>query len=632
MACLQVTQLCLAYGLQPLLKDVSFAVDKGERIALLGRNGEGKSTLLRVLAGLVPPDSGEIRQTGDVRIAYLPQDPPRGDDKTVAMVLKEAFAEVEAMIQRYHALSHDWQADKAQELAHLEEMIHHLDGWNIDALLASVMQEFELDGNALMKSLSGGWRRRVWLARVLLEKPDILLLDEPTNHLDINSILWLEQFLLRFSGTSIFVTHDRAFLEKLATRVWHLDRGRLLDVKGDYPRFLRTQEEVENADALAQARFEKKLSEEEVWIRKGIQARRTRNEGRVRALKAMRRENEARIKKQGKANFSLNEGQRSSRQVIVAEDVSFAYDHQPSLIQQFSDIIERGEKIALIGANGVGKTTLIQLLLGSITPQTGTVERADNLSIVYVDQLRAQLDEEKTLRENVSEGSDYIDINGRRVHIASYLQDFLFAPERWNTPVKVLSGGEKARLLLAKLFVQPSNILVLDEPTNDLDIETLELLEERLQDYSGTLLLVSHDRRFVDSVATRSWVFDQKHQKLIPVAGGFETYLSQGGDLQNLLPAQKEEHTPPPPVKESPAPSKKSSKLSYKYQRELEQLPALIESLEEEIAQLQDEVNQPDFYTQDFSVQEKTLLLLEEKNQQLEVAMDRWLALENGEV
>ena len=631
---LTAQDLSLAFGWRPLLDHVNFSLESGERVALLGRNGEGKSTLLNVLRGAQMPDDGSLRISEGVRIAYLPQDPPAADARTVREVVRDGLAETAALVERYQTLLAAHDAHDADELARLEAAVAAADGWQLDNRIDGILQRFDLDGAAQMADLSGGWRRRVWLARVLVARPDVLLLDEPTNHLDMGAIIWLENLLNNFAGAVVFVTHDRAFLEKVANRIWELDRGRLLDVKSDYRRFLRTREEAQHAEAEAQARFDKKLAEEEIWIRQGIKARRTRNEGRVRALKAMRAERAARIERQGKANLQLDAGERSGRQVIVAENLSFAHAGGAPLVQDFSDIIERGEKIGLVGANGAGKTTLLRLLLGELPPTAGRLKHGTKLEVAYFDQLRAQLDPEETLRDSVGAGRDYIETNGQRKHIAAYLQDFLFPPERWRTPVGALSGGERARLLLARLFAQPANVLVLDEPTNDLDIETLELLEEVLADYPGTVLLVSHDRAFLDAVVTRLWVFNRHKGKIEQIVGGFSDWLQQGGDIAQLeeaaAPAAKTAEKPAAPAA-SPA-EKRGNKLSYKYQRELEALPAQIEAAEAEVARLTTAVQEADFYQQPQEAQQAGFAALEAAQQQLDALVERWMQLEDGEV
>ncbi|SUO96378.1 ATP-binding cassette domain-containing protein [Suttonella ornithocola] len=639
MPLLTAKSLSLAFGWKPLLDNVSFSIEKGEKIALLGRNGEGKSTLLNVIRGAQQPDDGEIQFSEGVRVAYLPQDPPAADARTVREVIREGLANVFQALERYQQLSHDFNAEHAEEISALEAEINAANGWTVEQQIDSALAQFDLNGDAKMSELSGGWRRRVWLARVIVRSPEVLLLDEPTNHLDIGAIAWLEQFLNRFSGAVIFVTHDRLFMKNVANRIWELDRGRLLDVASDYSRFLKTREEMLHAEAEANTRFDKKLAEEEVWIRQGIKARRTRNEGRVRALKAMREERAKRIAQQGKATIRIDAGERSGKQVIVAENVSFAHPNAPKLITNFTDIVERGEKIGLIGANGVGKTTLLNVLLGKITPQTGEVRLGTNLEVAYFDQLRAQLDPNETLRESLGQGKDYVEINGNRKHIAAYLQDFLFPPERWNTPVSALSGGERARLMLARLLARPANVLVLDEPTNDLDIETLELLEEVLDEYPGTVLIVSHDRAFLDEVVTRSWVFNQVKEIIEQVPGGFADWLAQGGAIEQLEATTEQQSFINEKASEkdtalsSAAPEKANKpKLSYKYQRELEALPEEIDAAEMRLQTLHDEIAQADFHQRPHTQQADVYAQIEQVQAELDTLMERWLILEAGEV
>ncbi len=620
---LSAQHLSLAFGWRPLLDDVSFSIDSGDRIALLGRNGEGKSTLLNVLRGAQQADDGEVKLANGVSVAYLPQDPPAADERSVREVVAAALAEDFATLADYEALSQNPGAD-GERLHALEERLHARDGWHCAERVEKILQRFELDGERPMSALSGGWRRRVWLARVLVAQPQILLLDEPTNHLDMGAIRWLENLLNGFAGAVVFVTHDRAFLQNVANRIWQLDRGRLLDVRSNYERFLRTREELLHAEAQAQERFDKKLAEEEIWIRQGIKARRTRNEGRVRALQQLRRERAARLEQQGQAQLRLDSGERSGRLVLVAEDVSFQHGETPSLIRNFSDIIERGEKIGLVGANGVGKTTLLKLLLGELQPDSGHIRRGTNLSVAYFDQLRAQLNPEETLRQSISQGAESVEIGGVRKHVASYLQDFLFPPERWNTPVSALSGGERARLLLAWLFSQPANLLVLDEPTNDLDVETLELLEELLIDYPGTVLLVSHDRAFLDGVATRLYVFNQRDGQLETLVGGFSDWLRQRGSIDQLDPAPAEvKATPAENSPKAPAPAK--TKLSYKYQRELEALPGQIAAAEAELATLAERAQSEAYSASNFAA-------VQAAQERLDGLLERWLQLESGEI
>lgn len=644
---LTAQQLSLAFGYRPLLSGVGFALERGDKVALLGRNGEGKSTLLHVLRGAQMPDEGEVRLSDGVKVAYLPQDPPAADERTVYTVVAEGLAEAIAARAAYQSALERGETDS---LSALEQEVQRLDGWTVEERIQAILTRFQLNGDDLMAALSGGWRRRVWLARVLVSKPDVLLLDEPTNHLDMGAIVWLEELLLGFAGAVVFVTHDRAFMQRVSNRIWHLDRGQLLDVRSDYERFMRTREELLHAQLMAEARFDKKLAEEEVWIRQGIKARRTRNEGRVRALKAMRAERAARINQQGKANIQLDLGAKSGRQVLEAKALCFAYPDGRTLVEQFDDIVERGEKIGLVGGNGAGKTTLLKLLLGDLAPSSGEVKRGTQWQVAYFDQLRAALDPNETLRDSLGQGKDYVEINGKRKHVAAYLQDFLFPPERFNTPVSALSGGERARLLLARLFAQPANILVLDEPTNDLDVETLELLEEVLSEYEGTVFLVSHDRAFLDAVVTRLWVFNQAKNKVERIVGGFEDWLRQGGKVSDLerLPEKSinkneikpdgksetkrfvEESADKSTDKTADKAADKKPKLSYKFQRELEAMPAKVAALEEQLASLTARVNDAAFYAQPLDQQSALFAELQAVQQQLDDCMERWLALEEG--
>ncbi len=639
MALLIAKDLSLAFGWRPLLDRVSFTVESGERVALLGRNGEGKSTLLNVIRGAQMADEGGVQIGEEASIAYLPQDPPSISGLTVREVVQAGLQQVVDAIERYQTLIANFQHENSDEIARLEAQINATDGWQIDKRIDDILFRFELDGKQMIESLSGGWRRRAWLAKVLVSQPKILLLDEPTNHLDLGAIAWLERVLKEFAGVVIFVTHDRTFMQNVANRIWSLDRGQLLDVKSTYERFLRTQAEILHTEGEAQAKFDKKLAEEEKWIRQGIKARRTRNEGRVRALKAMRQERAARINQQGKASLYIDSGERSGKQVIVAKDVSFVYPDAPYLIKHFDTIIERGEKIGLIGANGVGKTTLLNLLLGKLSPQQGNIEHGTKLEVAYFDQLRETLNEQKTLRENLGEGKDYVDINGQRKHIAAYLQDFLFPPERWQTPVSALSGGERARLMLAKLFARPANMLVLDEPTNDLDIETLELLEEVLLDYQGTVLVVSHDRAFIDAIVTRSWVFNQLRGIIEEVPGGFSDWLRQGGSIEQLNSPQlfRSEHSNKEDIESKKEADKekkahKTAKLSYKFQRELAEIPGKIEVAEKELARLTQAIQHEAFYQQPHQAQVEILTALESEQAKLDALVERWMQLEEGDV
>lgn len=624
---LYLENISLAYGLRPLLAHVNLGIQQGDRIALIGRNGEGKSSLLQIIAGLRQADEGSVRQERDLNIAYLPQDPPPADEHSVAEIVRAGAQELLCDLQAYERLSVATQPDW-DTLNALEARISAADGWTFNTRLDSILQQFSLNAADKMASLSGGWRRRVWLARALLSRPDLLLLDEPTNHLDLSAVLWLEDLIRRFQGAVLFITHDRAFLHNTANRIWHLDRGAILDVAGDYEHFLRSRAELEHARALQEARFDKKLAEEERWIRQGIEARRTRNQGRVRALYAMRRERAARLQATGQVKLMQDLAERSGQQVIVAEHVSFTYAGQKnSFIKDFNIIINRGDRIGFSGANGCGKTTLIRLLLGELTPQTGRIEQGSQLKIAYFDQLRSELDETLNVRDSLAQGNEYISINDEKIHILTYLQNFLFSPERARTPISTLSGGERARLLLAKLFARPANVLVFDEPSNDLDIETLELLEENIANYPGTVLIVSHDRRFLDNTVTSMLIFNPKSGRIEQHIGGMSDWLeahSLNDKANDTTPAPKKAAK-----KEERAKSKPTIKrLTYKEKQELNALPDRIEALEKSITTQTQSLQNPAFYQQDQEQQRKLFAELEETRLQHEACLARWMELE----
>lgn len=644
---LKMNQVSLAYGVTPLLENVSWHITRGERVCIIGRNGTGKSTLLRVVKGEQQPDSGETWRAPGLKIGELPQELPVADERTVFDVVASGLHGVGELLTRYQHLSQNIVDEQdLQTLTDVQQELEALDGWRLQQLVDSTISRLQLPAQAQLSELSGGWRRRVLLAQALVAEPDLLLLDEPTNHLDIGAIAWLEDVLLSFSGAVLFITHDRAFLQHIATRIIELDRGTMLDWDGDYDSFLEHKEQQLAAEETANALFDKKLAQEEVWIRQGIKARRTRNEGRVRALKALREERGQRRERQGVANLQIGEAARSGKQVIVAKDVSFAYEGGPKLIKNFSMVLQRGDRIGLLGANGSGKTTLLKLLLGKLQPTSGTVEEGTKLQVAYFDQMRHQLDLEKNVADNVAESSDTVIINDKPKHILSYLSDFLFSPQRARTPVKALSGGERARLLLAKLFTQPANLLVLDEPTNDLDLETLELLEEVLLEFKGTVLIVSHDRAFLDNVVTSTLVFDGT-AKVSEYVGGFEDWLRQEGNLQLLgmteaLSESSDNATKADPEQRSSeidaeqlqqnqtsgiVPAKK--KLSYKLQRELDAIPEHVDSLEHEVAQLQKQISEPEFYQQPVTETEPVLQRMQDIEQQLEELLERWAELED---
>lgn len=640
MALLSFTDVSLAYGLNPLLSKVGFQLDRGERVCLIGRNGAGKSSLFKLLNGEQNSDEGEIWYAPGLKIGQLPQELPKADDSLVYDVVAAGLAGVGDLLAEYHHLVHGEMGEaELERLEKVQERLEAKDGWRLNQLVETTLTRLGLPAEKKMSELSGGWRRRVLLAQALVSEPDVLLLDEPTNHLDIHTIAWLEQVLLDFRGAVLFITHDRQFLQALATRIMELDRGQLIDWQGGYLSFLEHKEQQLAAEATANALFDKRLAQEEVWIRQGIKARRTRNEGRVRALKEMRNERAQRLERQGKASFQLETADSSGKRVIELDKVSFAWPGLVPLVRNLNLNVLRGDRIGLIGNNGSGKTTLLKLLLGQLEPTSGSVKHGTKLEVAYFDQLRAQLDLEATVIDNISEGRDFIEINGERRHVISYLGDFLFSPERARTPVKALSGGERARLLLARLFSKPANMLVLDEPTNDLDVETLELLEEVLAGFDGTVLIVSHDRAFLDNVVTSSLVFEG-HGNVREYVGGYADWLRQGGKIEMLAewdskavagdaPAEASPAVAPTPAPQPAAAAPAKVKLSYKIQRELDGLPAVMEKLEAELAALQAKVSDPAFYQQSIEKTTSVLDAMAAKQAELDKAMERWAELED---
>ncbi|MCB1880378.1 MAG: ATP-binding cassette domain-containing protein [Gammaproteobacteria bacterium] len=596
MALVTLRQVQLGFGGPLLLDDVSFSISDGERVCLLGRNGTGKSTLMKLIAGDLQPDDGGLAVRQGARIARLTQEVPEALNGPVFDVVAAGLGSLAELVRSYHHLAVRLETDPEeallQQLADVQQQLEAAHGWQAEQRVESVLSRLQLDAESEFSTLSGGLKRRVLLARALVLEPDLLLLDEPTNHLDIESIDWLEQFLLGYSGALLFVTHDRAFLQRLATRIIELDRGRASDWPGDYANFLRRKEEVLNAEERANERFDKRLAEEEIWIRQGIKARRTRNEGRVRALQAMREERSRRREQQGQVRMSLQKTEQSGKLVVEAERIGYAWDEQ-AVVKDLSINIMRGDRIGVIGPNGIGKSTLLHLLLGRLEPDSGSVRFGTKLEVAYFDQLRAALDETRSVRDNLADGSDTVLVNGQPKHVISYLQDFLFTPDRARQPVKALSGGERNRLLLAKLFTKPANVLVMDEPTNDLDLETLELLEELLLEYTGTLLLVSHDRAFINSVVTSTLVFEG-NGRVAEYVGGYDDWLRQRPVAGQTLSVKKPERKA---VTEKPR--AQSRKMGYKEQRELELLPEIIESLEQRLASLLSEIAAPGFYQQD---------------------------------
>ena len=627
---LSLKNICLSYGHVPLLDGVELALEAGERVCLVGRNGTGKSSLLRLIYGESVPDDGEIWRRDNLRIARLEQDLPTSVSGSVFDIVASGLPDLGELVRRYHRVLAQLDAGQSDQLVEeLTDLSHTLDmsdGWRFEQRVETAISKLDLPADAEMSSLSGGMQRRVLLARAIVSEPDLLLLDEPTNHLDIEGILWLEEFLLDFNGAILFITHDRTFLQHLATRILELDRGLLTSWPGDYAHYLRKREERLAVEAEHHAKFDKKLAQEEAWIRQGIKARRTRNEGRVRALKALRAERSRRREQPGKARLELEQAQQSGKLVVEVEHAHLSLGGR-EIIHDFSTRIKRGDRIGIIGPNGAGKSTLIRMLLGELAVDSGLVRLGSKLQVAYFDQTRAQLDPDKSVLDNLNQGSEMVTINGRQRHVISYLQDFLFPPQRVKSPVKSLSGGERNRLLLARLFTRPANLLVLDEPTNDLDVETLELLEELLSEFDGTILLVSHDRAFLDNIVTSTLVFEGQG-RIGEYVGGFEDWQRYKLQVQKVvtMPGTKEMVSRQRDLTAN-APGLKR-KLSYKEQHELEQLPEKIEQLESEQQQLQQQVSDSEFYKQDGDHIAATLAHLEKVSLKLEQAYARWEDLE----
>lgn len=630
MAYITLRDVQLAFGGPALLDGANFNLERGERVCLIGRNGEGKSTLLKLIEGSLLPDSGEVSIQNGLTVSMLAQDVPMDSGK-VADIVADGAGEAAEVLRAYHEATDacmlgDMEA--CDRMGNLQHKLDQLDGWALENKVNALLSKMGLDPNADLADLSGGRKRRVLLARALLTQPDVLLLDEPTNHLDVESIEWLEKFLLDQNNlTLLFISHDRSFVDSIATRIVELDRGILRGYEGNYSRYLELKAQQMEAEEKQNALFDKKLAEEEAWIRQGIKARRTRNEGRVRALKALREESKARRSQQGKVSMATQEANRSGKLVFDIEHLSVSYDDKP-LIKDFSTLVMRGDRIGLVGDNGVGKTTLIKAILGEIE-HGGSVKTGTQLEVAYFDQLRNALDLEKTVMANVSEGSDFVDVNGNRRHIYSYLQDFLFSPERARTPVKALSGGERNRILLAKLLLKPSNLIVMDEPTNDLDMVTLELLEEMLSEYKGTLLLISHDRAFMDNVVTSTWVFDGKGN-IAEYIGGYQDYLQQRPDdkVVDQKSDVKKAQAKAEAEKAAAQSNVKKVKLSYKDQRELEQLPAEIEKLEVEQAELSNKLADGSWFVSNADEATKASQRLAEIEEVLLEKLERWDELE----
>jgi ATP-binding cassette subfamily F protein uup len=628
MALIRFDAVSLAFGDHVILREASLAIEPGERVCLIGRNGAGKSTTLKLLTGELEHDHGDIVRSSNLVVSQLAQTLPEAMDQPVRDIVRSGLTDIENLLETYKEQS-TLELDKygLMELEALHAKIDAHDGWHIEQRVEETISDLEIPAEKKMNELSGGWRRRVALATALVQKPDLLLLDEPTNHLDIATIKWLEDKVYTYPGAVMFITHDRAFLQRLATRILEIDRGKITSWPGDYANFLRRKEKSTEDEQTANALFDKKLGQEEEWIRQGIKARRTRNEGRVRALTKMREERAQRVKPDAHARIHIEEGEQSGRKVIRAKNVSYRYSDEP-LIENFSVKIMRGDRIGLIGNNGVGKTTLLRLLLGELVPQRGTLKHGTNLSVGYFDQLRQTLDLDKSVAYNVGEGRTYIKLNGKDRHVVGYLKGFLFSPKRAAMPVKALSGGERNRVILAKLFTRPANLLVLDEPTNDLDIETLEVLEQKLCEFGGTLIVVSHDREFLDNVVTSTIVFEADGG-IEEYVGGYSDWLRYGHELAEtedpfgLSVTERKQAVAAERRKQ-----KKATKLSYKDQRELDQLPARIESIESSIAKLQQVVSQPGFYSQDHELVQGKLKELADSEVQLEQCVERWSELE----
>lgn len=637
MSLIRLEDISIEFGDNPLLKDANIAIEANERICLVGRNGAGKTTLLNIISGAIEADKGLVHRQRHLRVSQLQQTLPEAIDTTVFDVIKEGLKDQFERIEEYERVATQSPADnkKMQRMEDLQAEIDAGGGWQIEKQAETIISQLNLPAEKTLAQLSGGWRRRVALGKALVSQPDLLLLDEPTNHLDIATIEWLEHTIRGYRGSVVFITHDREFLQKIATRIIEVDRAKLISWPGSYQSFVRLKEQSLHEEETQNALFDKRLAEEEKWIRQGVKARRTRNEGRVRALESMRKERSQRIKRQGKATMLMDNAEQSGRKVVEARSITHGYNNE-TLIRDFKLKIMRGDRIGLIGNNGVGKSTLLKILLGIIEPDEGSVKLGTNLSLGYFDQVARELDGDKSIMENVGLGRDFISINGKDRHIISYLQNFLFSPKRAMTPVKALSGGERNRVALAKLFTKAFNLLVLDEPTNDLDIEMLEVLEEKLVQYDGSLIIVSHDREFLDNVVTSILVFEEDGS-ISEYVGGYSDWLKHGKDLRvsdtpdfKTPKIASSTTSPTNTLSTVSAPAAKPilKKLSYKLQRELDGLPAKIESIEAEVAKLQKALEDPAFYDKPFAETQPILESLTAHQQSLEAATDRWVELD----
>jgi ATP-binding cassette subfamily F protein uup len=626
---LQLKNASVIFGHPPVLSGVEMVIHNGERVCLVGRNGCGKSTLLKIISGELILDDGQRLVNSQVKISLLPQDPPATVESTLFDYVAEGMAEVGELLKAYfhqtHVIATDYSEAQLNKLENLQQQLDHHNAWQFEQKIMQVLTQLNLDPDQQLSTLSGGWRRKAALARALANQPDILLLDEPTNHLDIEMIKWLENTVLDYQGAVVFVSHDRAFIRNVATRIIDLDRGQLVSYPGNYQEYLTKKAHDLEVEETQNALFDKRLSQEETWIRQGVKARRTRNEGRVRALEALRSERSERRNVQGRAVVTVGKTQNSGKIIFEAEHLN--YQIEDNIIVKNLDLsIFRGDKIALIGPNGCGKSTLIKLLLEQVQPSSGTVHCGTKIELAYFDQHRSQLDVNQKVVDAIADGKREVTINGQSKHVISYLQDYLFTPERINAPVSSLSGGEKNRLLLAKLMLKPNNLLILDEPTNDLDVETLELLEDILGSYKGTLILVSHDREFVDNVITSSLYF-QGEGVVKEFVGGYAD-IYQWYDEQALQTNHKAESSDRSNSPKATVAQKKGKKLTYKHQLELEKLPAVLETLESQIKKIQTDINNPEFFKQDSLTSAQTVETLAQTEKKLSEAYDRWNELE----